>query len=169
MKRVLIDASSAILLHKANIFQDMAEHYLLMMVPTVFREITVAHRCGANAFREASDAGKIRMAVPVSPCESDAITTSLHAGELETIEAYNSIHAHFIIMDDGKGARACRTMGIPYINALLCPGILYLSGRINAETRQSAFEHLQEIGRYGDAVISYAERADGNGLASFLP
>jgi predicted nucleic acid-binding protein len=169
MKRVLIDASSAILLYKADIFKVMAEHYLLLMVPTVFREITVAHRDGAEAFGEAREAGKIRIAVPANARGSDAVSASLHAGEMETIKAYDSIHAQFIIMDDGKGARACRTLGIPYVNALLCPGILYLSGKINQETCQSTFGYLRKIGRYGDDVICFAEQADRIGLASFFP
>ena len=169
MKRVLIDASSAILLHKAHIFEDVADQYRLKMVPTVFCEITVAHRTGAEVFREARDAGKIHMALPDPGSRLHAKAPSLHAGELETIMAYKEGAAHFIMMDDGKGARVCRKMDIPYINALLCPIILFLSGKIDGAARQSAFMHLMKIGRYGDEIVAHAEKADVNRLAPFFP
>ena len=169
MKRVLIDASSAILLHKARIFQDMAEHYVLNMVPTVFDEITVANHSGAEIFKEAKDSGQIQLVVPDRDTIRDKITASLHAGEFETIMAYADEPAHFVIMDDGRGARACRTMGIPYINALLCPSILYLSGKIDGMVRESAFTTLKTIGRYSGEIVAYAEMADLENLSSFFP
>jgi len=169
MKRVLIDASSAILLHKAQIFQDVATHYLLLMVPTVFSEITVAHHSGAEHFEEARVTGKIEL-VAVDPGTSGhKIASSLHAGELETIMAFKEDAARFIIMDDGRGARACRAMDIPYINALLCPSILYMSGKIDDLARQTAFRELKNIGRYGDEVIAYAKEANRDHLSSFFP
>ncbi len=169
MKRVLIDASSAILLHKADIFKDVADHYALKMVPTVFSEITVTDRSGANIFKKAREAGKIQLVSPSPGSSRIESAGSLHAGELETIIAYQGKAAHFIVMDDGRGARACRTMGIPYINALLCPSILYLSGIIDGAARRSAFTHLKEIGRYGDEIVAYAERANRDHLSSFFP
>ncbi len=169
MKRVLIDASSAILLHKARLFQEMANHYCVTMVPTVFSEITVAHHSGAAVFREARKRGTIRVAATEPRSDRPAISSSLHAGERATIMAYREEGAHFIIMDDGRGARACREMDIPYINALLCPGILHLSGKIDGACRRSTFEHLKKIGRYGDGIVAYAENVNEDALAFFLP
>ena len=169
MKRVLIDASSAILLHKADIFGDVAQHYALKMVPTVFSEITVTDRSGAQVFRKAREAGKIHLVAPAPGGRRIKVAGSLHAGELETIIAYEGEAAHFIIMDDGRGAKACRTMDIPYINALMCPKILYLSGKIDRTARQSAFMQLKNIGRYGDEIVAYAEKAGRDNLSSFFP
>lgn len=169
MKHVLIDASSAILLHKADIFEDVAEHYKLKMVPTVFSEVTVADRSGAEIFRTAREAGKIQLVSPTPGKRLIKMAGSLHAGELETIIAYEGEASHFIIMDDGRGAKACRTMDIPYTNALLCPSILYLSGKIDGAARRSAFTRLKKIGRYGDEIVAYAEKADSDHLSSFFP
>lgn len=168
MKPVLIDASSAILLHKAHIFQDVADHYRLKMVPTVFREITVADHSGTEVFKEARESGKIHMVAPERR-NRRKIAATLHQGELDTIMAYEGDAAHFIIMDDGKGAKACRRMDIPYINALLCPSILYFSGKIDRALRRSAFRQLKKIGRYGEDIVAYAEKANLDNLSLFLP
>jgi len=169
MKNALIDASSAILLHKANLFLEIAHAYHLFMVPTVYKEITVGDRSGADVFRSAGEAGTIRLLPPSAPPKIDPAMESLHAGEWETIAAYDEQDAHFIIMDDGRGARTCRTKKIPYINALLCPHILYLSGIIDNSTRRSAFTQLREIGRYAGEVVSYAKRSTRGVLEPFLP
>jgi len=47
MKTALIDASSAILLYKAELFEAVASAYDLAMAPAVFQEVTVADRMGA--------------------------------------------------------------------------------------------------------------------------
>ena len=169
MKKALIDASSAILLFKANIFGTVAELYQLCMVPTVFDEITVAHRHGAEVFQTARDAGKIHLMAPARNPFEAVPAPGLHAGERETIRAYDGNGIHFIIMDDGRGTRACRDQKIPHINALLCPRILYMAGTIDGAVRHSAFEYLKEIGRYGDDVISYAASATRQSLAPFFP
>lgn len=169
MKKVLIDASSAILLHKANLFQAVAKFYQLYMVPTVYDEITVARRQGAQVFRIARQAGIIHLTVPALTTAAGVPMTGLHAGEHETIQAYDGSGMHFIIIDDGKGARACRDRMIPYINALLCPQILYMSGRIDDTERHSTFKQLKDIGRYGDEVIAYASSATRQSLAPFFP
>lgn len=169
MKTVLIDASSAILLHKAQLFKEMAVRYRFVMAGAVFVEITVQGRMGADAFAKAREAGNFDVVEIDRSEDTHRGLSSLHAGEMETILAYDHRKAHFIIMDDGRGARACRSKKIPYINALLCPGLLHLSGHIDAGTRQSAFEYLRKNGRYADDIIAYAQKATPRQLAPFFP
>lgn len=169
MKTALIDASSAILLYKAKLFKEIALQYRLVMAPTVFVEITVVGRKGADAFAKAKEDGKIDVVEIDSPEDAYPNLPSLHAGEMETIMAYENRKAHFIIMDDGRGARACRANQIPYINALLCPGILFLSGNIDSSRYRSAFAYIRKYGRYADNIVAYAQKATRQNLAPFFP
>ena len=169
MKSALIDASSAILLYKAKLFHKMAAAYRLWMVPTVYREITVRHHTGADVFHRAKESGKIRVVKLTSSNRSESLARSLDAGEAETMWAYNPQGVHFIIMDDGKGAHACRTLKIPYINALLCPNLLYWSQFIDSDTRCRAFVHLQRIGRYAPCIVDFAQNSTVTALRPFLP
>jgi hypothetical protein len=169
MKIALIDASSAILLYKANLFQEMSRTYDLCMVPTVFKEITVEGRIGADAFHIAKKMGNIQLITPGETDRWDPLFPSLHPGETETLMAYDDGKTDFIIIDDGRGARTCRFKKIPYINALLCPYILYLSGAIDNASYSAAFDRLLQIGRYGQSVVNYARKSTREGLARFMP
>ena len=169
MKSALIDASSAILLHKAKLFHEMAVSYRLLMVPTVFREVTVRDHIGVDVFHRAERSGGIQILQPDPSDTTDMRRASLDAGEAETIWAYDHQDVDFIIIDDGKGARACRSEGIPYINALLCPNLLYWSRKIDAVTRREAFLHLQYIGRYAPDVIDFAQNSTAPAMRRFLP
>lgn len=167
-KTALIDSSSAILLHKVDLLATMVRVYHLAMVPAVYAEITLAGRSGARKIRDACSGGLIEL-VQVGAVEADHTLASLGAGERSTLMAFDRGDAHFIIMDDRKGALACRSKDIPYINALLCPKVLHHSGHIDTPVYQAAFQRLQRIGRYSPAIKEYAERCTSQMLAGFFP
>ncbi len=169
MKTALIDASSAILLYKAQMFDAVAWAYRLQVVPAVFGEITVPNRTGASAFRRALHRRRILQLNNLPDAGAVRRMRSMGIGERDTVAAYAQGASDFIIIDDGKGAQACRANDIPHINALLCPKILYLTGHIEASLFESAFYHLQRIGRYSARVIEYAQTCTPDKLMDFFP
>lgn len=170
MKTVLVDASSAILLYKATLFDSMCDTYRLAMTVAVINEITVADYAGADYFRLAVWSNRIaQIDVASAPEDVEAFPHSLGGGERDTLLAYDGSQAQFILIDDAQGARICRSRNIPHINALLCPELLYAAGRIDRQARDTAFERLLSIGRYSSEVVVYARRWDGDALSPFLP
>ncbi|MBN1533660.1 MAG: hypothetical protein JXA20_13405 [Spirochaetes bacterium] len=170
-KIALIDSSSAILLHKAGIFDDLASGYRLIMAESVFRELTVEEHSGAEEFKERSKTGVILIRAVE---DDDGIhppptppAGSMGAGERDTIILYYKYPHSFVIIDDKKGARFCRENGIPYVNALLMSRILFISGLLSQERFDPSFESLQRIGRYSAAVLHYAEQCDSDELRFF--
>ncbi len=165
----MIDSSSAILLYRADLLTAMARACHLVMVPAVYAEITVGGRSGAATVREACSSGLISLVETGDTVNEDASLSALGVGERKTLMAFGRENAHFIIIDDRKGARACQARDIPYINALLCPKILHCTGHIDTQTFQRAFQRIQSIGRYSSAIIDYAMNCTSEMLGQFCP
>ena len=168
MKTGLIDASSAILLYKADLFHAVCGLYHLKVAPAVLTEITVASHTGASFFSNAYAAGALSPAEPGPEPEYPSMM-ALGDGERETLMAYQNGQGDFVIIDDGRGAAACRSNAIPYINALLCPRILNWVGAIDIQTSASLFKRLLQFGRYSSQVVDYAKTCTPDMLSSFLP
>lgn len=169
MKVALIDASSAILLHKAKLFDSVAAAYKLMMTPAVYKEVTVVGRDGAAHFQALCQYGRVGLAVKPSGGHRDDGLSGLGAGERETLRAYTRGGADFVILDDRKGVAYCRSMAIPHINALLCPKVLHWSGHLDQSAYTRIFTHLLEQGRYGSHVVEFAMKCSHRRLRDFMP
>ncbi len=168
MKVAIIDASSAILLYKAELFDPIAQAYRLKVAPAVLKEISVVNRRGAWYFRQAFHDGVLYSADPGSGRQAP-FNNALGDGERETLMAFRHGQGDFVIIDDGRGATACRDFNIPYINALLCPKLLYWAGSIDLEVCDTVFRRILKIGHYSDPVIDYARTCTANMLSKFLP
>ena len=169
MKSVLIDASSAILLFKAELFVPLAEIYRVSVVPSVMEEVTVPDRPGTLFFQEMVSKGLMTVEPVDMPLKADPKLSTLDRGERDTMIAFDQIKANFIIIDDRKGALWCRSRNVPYVNALLCTKLLWLSGRLNEENHLCRFEQLLQIGRYSRWVVDFAQCCDKKDLDPFLP
>lgn len=172
MKRGLIDASSAILLAKAGLFFKIADFYDLRMVCEVYEEVAQEKQPFARLFAIGIGQGRLRVVAsprgPVSAVKSHARLKKLHCGERKTICRFFLQKENFIIIDDGKGAAYCRDNGIPYLNALLCPKILYLAGRFGQTRCRRHTRRIIAAGRYAPWVLERAESLDADDLALFL-
>lgn len=166
-KIALIDASSAILLYKAQLFESVAKAFAVRMVPEVFQEVTVAGRSGSAFFRRCAERSCLVLGARTNGSESRF--DQLHIGERHTILAYLEGGADFIIIDDRKGALVCRAERIPYINALLCPRIMQWAGHITPGASNRAFRRIERAGRYGDAIITFARMCTARQMAHFIP
>ncbi|MCG8615158.1 MAG: hypothetical protein MI802_02990 [Desulfobacterales bacterium] len=169
-----IDASSAILLHKAALFDLCASHLRLMMAAAVFDEITRDGYPGADYFLDAQKKRmfKVLDTGPLQIEEGRKELMRMGRGERETILQYRRFDCirepAFVILDDRRGAVFCRNRNIPYINALLIPKIFWYSGRMTESEFKQYTNTLLEIGRYGKAVIQKAKALNETDLARFL-
>lgn len=169
LKAALIDASSAILLYKADLFEAVAAAYTIKMVPAVFQEVTVAGRAGHRYFQQCMAGQRLVVLHDHRLSRAETAFKGLGAGERSTILAFLHGHADFVIIDDRKGALVCRSENIPYINALLCPRIIWWSGQITEDVSDRAFQQIRLAGRYGDKIVQYAQGCSQHQMAHFLP
>ncbi len=160
--KVYTDASSAILLYKAGLFGKTATHFQMVLTPGVFAEITRQGHDGAGFF---SNFQGIAMEPPDlalgASCLEKAL--SLDLGEKETLLLFlqqNKLETaglkRFILVDDGPAAKFCKARGLPFINALLVPKILWLSGHMSLSGCNEKMEFLSKTGRYSPAIIKKA-------------
>lgn len=168
-KTTIVDASSAILLAKAHLFRRLTETYRVMMAEAVYREIGRNGYPGARRFAEARRKGAIRVLAACNdglPGPESVLTGS---GERETIRLFSQGKGNFVVIDDRKGAAFCRDAGIPYINALLFPRILMLSGNLPDSEYRRLTECLLRCGRYSEKIVAAAAGATRERLGRFLP
>lgn len=173
MNSVLIDASSAILLYKSKLFDQVLCSYLVMMAVSVYREVTRNGYPGAGVFKSRRFNQKKLAVMPVSGkdcfCETLFHDITLGQGEKDTLLLFLEGNGRFVIIDDGKGASFCRKQRIPYINALLIPKILFFCNKLSLKEQQLKFELLVKLGRYSHPVVHYAENCSRHELDRFMP
>lgn len=171
MRKVLIDASSAILLFKAGLIRAAAEAWALIITPSVLEELIVEGHPGTSAFRQMALTGRLSTSAPGNRPEI-AFPRELKrmgSGERDTLSLFLSGTGDFIVVDDGRAAGFCRTHGIPYINALLVPRIL---NRARVELPISWSEAMNAVfrtGRYSNDVLDYARLCADHSLEAFMP
>lgn len=167
IKTAVIDASSSILLYKAGLFQALVKHYHVLMPPSVYAEITVPDYPGAGTFESCRDRALIRIVSPPPDRGRDPLLSAMGRGEADSIRLFTVLPQGFVIMDDGKGARFCRDHGIPYINALLVPKILFFSGQLPQPEYRRATETLSRLGRYSAFILTFARTCTFEDVARF--
>jgi len=170
-KTALVDSSSAIILYKSGLIGSLIDLYLTVISESVYAELTHEGYAGAEAFKIYCHEKKICVRGDVCGINNDAdyLTTlaGLGAGERDTIMLYHKGIGEFIVVDDGRGARYCKKNGIPHINALLVPRLLYNAGKIDGDDRNHLMDIIIEYGRYSPWVIDYARTCDDKELRYF--
>ena len=172
-KRAIIDASSAIILFKTGLFERLVKTYRVLMTTTVLSEVTRSGYPGAAFFREVAR----RPAVTIVPFGRHAARRLwkdqrfylLDPGERDTIGCLKDGRADFIIIDDGRGSSFCRNNDLPFINALLFPRVLLLSGRLSAMACDDKTAQIIQCGRYSPKIIASAVSMGSRELRPFLP
>ena len=172
---ILIDASSAILLFKAGVLDHLLAAYRGVVALSVYRELTAGDAYpGAREIAALHQRGVLEVCT-VPPAgevmaKSDGVAlATLGRGERDTLLYYLGGRGAFVVIDDGRGARCCRSGRIPFINALLVPRIFSLAGKMTEERCAAAFEVLVVTGRYSPGILAWARSAGRKELATFLP
>jgi len=173
MKKIAVDASSAILLYKAELFDHLMSHFSVVMSPAVRREITKEGYEGAADFERYFNTKNI---IEIKP-DLKGIScrgvfeglNNLHEGEFETIILHMKGESEAVLTDDGPGAKLCKEAQLPYINALLIPRILFLSTILSEEESEEYLKRLIVLGRYSDDIITFAVNCQKEHVSYFLP
>jgi predicted nucleic acid-binding protein len=171
-KKALIDSSSAILLFKTSLLEQTIIHYNIILTQSVFEELTRSNLAGSSDVKRYCEGGVItvlpKMDVKITESAGKGSFESLGRGEHDTIQMFLRGCGDLIIMDDGRGANACKRYCIPYINALLVPRVLYLSGNISDNECKEFISKIIECGRYSEKIINYARTCPDESLIRFM-
>jgi predicted nucleic acid-binding protein len=173
MKKVLLDASSAILLFKADLLARLTQVYDVSQTHSVLHELTRKNYYGAEIFRQYAAEKKIRIidvqnvSFPIQ--KAGQAPPSLGQGELDTIKCFWTDNHDFVIIDDGKAARYCRKNNIAFINALLFPRLLYFNRSISLARCTAVMNKLVRAGRYSDESIAWAQNCKRESLLFAIP
>ena len=166
----IIDASSAIILYKTDLFPLLLDVYTVVMPVSVFEEITRnSSYPGANDFSDLSKQGRFHIihTAKIDTETGEKIPLSLDRGEGDVISLFFNKIGNFIMIDDGAGAAYCRKNKLPFINALLFPRILFLRSFINADEYNDYMQKIIMTGRYSPHIISFARGATEEDLCFF--
>ena len=176
-KILAIDASSAILLYKAAaeplfLWQCLAAAYQVRMASAAFREVARPGYDGSSFFRE--EGGRLFTVVSAAIPGRDSSTgiadlSGIGPGEAMTLSLLLAGRVAFIAVDDKKAALICRRNRLPYVNALLMPRLLAISGLVSATFFEELFEGIRNVGRYSGAIVDFARNCPEEHLRPFLP
>ncbi len=166
----LVDASSAILMYKCGLWDYFCNDFSFRSGTEVYKEITHAGRAGEKIF---SETFKGRILQPDDEKAGSSLIKyptleKLDPGERELILLYYQKAGDFIILDDRRGVAFCRNEGIPHINALLVPSILYFKEKISETEKNKFTVSLIETGRYSSFVKGFAEKCTREEINYFL-
>jgi hypothetical protein len=181
VQHVFIDASSAILLYKSDLFDALLNAWQLVMAPAVFREITEPGYPGAAYFKTlgnipSDNTGRIIFQEP-GPADPALFAhknfLAMDKGEQETLQLFYDSNGgnntgNFILLDDGRAARFCHARQIPFINALLVPKLFWYAGRMDQHECLKKTARLSALGRYANRIIEIAGRLSRKELAYFI-
>jgi len=171
-KKILLDASSAILLAKIGFHETVAKEYSVMMPEYVFNEITGNRLPGSSEYEKLLQENLLTiLPVPETPT-STAVQTSLHkldTGEREILLLFFAGHGDYVVTDDGAAAKYCLNNNIPFVNSLLILRVLHHSGIVEESTYRAGFNSLLFIGRYSENIINFAQNCSDKELLFFLP
>jgi hypothetical protein len=181
VQHVFIDASSAILLYKSDLFDALLNAWQLVMTPAVFREITKTGYPGAAYFKTlgnipGDNTGRIIFQEP-GPADNPLFAQkgflAMDRGEQETLQLFYGSNGanktgNFILIDDGRAARFCHARQIPFINALLVPKLFWYAGRMDQHECLKKTAQLSALGRYANRIIEIAGQLSRKELAYFI-
>ena len=173
MKKTLLDASSAILLFKAGLLENLTNVYQVFVTGSVLQELTRENLHGAGTFLRYVTLQKIRVIDEDDIFSQTEIPTAslrlLGQGELDTIMCFASGNYDFIITDDGKAARYCKENGLPFINALLFPRLLNFAGLLSQQGGNDKMDAIIHLGRFSPEIIEWARSCRKESLTFAIP
>jgi predicted nucleic acid-binding protein len=156
LQTIIGDSSSLIYLSKADLLCSYAQIVRLIISPHVYEECT-RQMWAEDAQQIRGMVQEKRITICPVPDVNQLTLSHLGAGEKSTIELYYLLKADSIVIDDRKGIRICQKHHIPFLCAILVPGILQQSRMLSGPDETDQFiEKICRIGRYNQWIIQYA-------------
>nr|WP_319396800.1 hypothetical protein [uncultured Desulfobacter sp.] len=174
MHTAYIDASSAILLYKTELFVLCSQHFSMIMETHVYKEVRVPDHPGENFFESMTQKHRVQVCSFNPDRLMDiSLPETLDLGERQTLGLYfqnkNFEKRTFIIIDDAKAAKFCFRHKVPFINALLVPKILWFAGILDENDYIAKTALVIKEGRYSRTIIEKAKAFSPSDLALFIP
>jgi predicted nucleic acid-binding protein len=169
LTHVFVDASSAILLQKADLFDPLVKLFSPVLAASVFHEISRKGYPGSDVFTLFFRQGLFRVLPATDTLAPAPGPHEMDAGERDTLCLFLERQQGFILTDDGQAARFCHKNTLPFINALLVPKVFWYAGHM---TQKQAIDHMTtlcRIGRYTPAIKAFAFDCGLETLSRFLP
>lgn len=170
-KKVLVDASSAIILAKACLSSHLITTYSVIMAKSAFNEVTRHSLPGSKEYLQFADNKKISIKEP-KRLRLNSIPQQIKSfgrGEADTLLLYYEGLGDFVLIDDGAAAKYCKQEQIPFINALLFPVILETAGIENQGFTKYFFDIICKAGRYSETILNFAQNCPEEEISFFLP
>ncbi|MFH2130321.1 MAG: hypothetical protein ABIK68_08090 [bacterium] len=173
MKSVIVDTSSAILLFKSELIVQLVKSYRTLITVSVYDELTQQGYAGSDKFRQLCN----RKQIQILTSQKDTVPEkqkypelpALNRGERDTITQQMLGAADFIIIDDGRALKYCKKVGLPFINALLFPRILFQNRSISEAEYHHKMAEIIQYGRYSKKIIHIASTFSDQAIQPFLP
>lgn len=162
MKVVIADSSSIILLQKTALLDIFWGAYSVVIAASVYGELTFSRKKGVAELVEL-----LRTSVR-EPC-FDGEEGNMGNGERDTLCLYREGYGDFILVDDKKAAKYCRAKGIPFVNGLLVPRLLFGGKFINGDDYRLYTARLAQQGYYSEKIIRRAAALRNDELEGFFP
>jgi len=156
-RRLVLDASTAILLAKIDLLREVTSRGAVMMAATAIAEALARDSHDARMIRSLLDERRIgRVAAPAA---ADALMRDfrIDRGEAEAIAAARATGAT-CATDDGPAIRCCRALGISFTSAI---GLLAAMAEADVVEPALALEllgKLQRFGRYDARILADVAR-----------
>jgi predicted nucleic acid-binding protein len=155
--RFVADASTLILLAKAEILLPAAEEYPFWIPDVVKDECLAKKTRDARMISAALDAGRIEL----RPSGASGVIRTLrrdfglHRGEAEAVEM--ALREKLpLAVDDYPAIKACRILQIKFATAIHFAIALKRIGRLDVNAAEARLEKLAHFGRYSSRILQDA-------------
>ncbi len=118
-KRILLDASSAILLYKTGLINIVTNEYVMVTSQSVYSELTAYIREGSEYFKSLFELKKFIISYEYKSC---LLNIPLQGGERDTVLLFLSGEGEFVLIDDKKGGTFCKKTIFPISTPFFCLG-----------------------------------------------
>lgn len=154
---LVADTSSLIYLTKSSLIRPFLQAFHVAIPPLVYKESSPKGYPGSDEIERLIGQGRLC----VHPVREDG---TLHfglpkGGEREAIMLFYQLEPDGLLIDDGEGVKACRSLGIPFVSALLVPSLLLMRRAIEPTEAEEFLKRIVAVGRYSQHVIIFAREA----------
>jgi predicted nucleic acid-binding protein len=155
--RLVLDASTAILLAKVDLLREVTSRGAVIMTGTAADEALARDSDDARMIRSLLEERSIgRVAAPAG---ADALMRDfrIDRGEAETIAVAREAGAT-CATDDGPAIRCCRALGIPFTSAIGLLAAMAEAGLVEPTLALELLTKLQRFGRYDARILEDVAR-----------
>lgn len=158
MSRMVLDASSLILLTKVNMIEFLMNEFDLSVTETVREEAANYGSSDARKIEKYVEEGRIdTREVKGEAVEELAKDFNIDRGEASTLLTYRGGDADIVTTDDGKTIETCRVLDIPYTTSLALLEKAVDDGELSMDEGLAKLERLEDYGWYSQELLDRTE------------